>query len=402
MLMEGGVALLVTLLPGDTLWTISQWYNVPLQLVMDSNRELDPQQLAAGQEVRVPGYETVPYSIRSSDTLWMIAQSQGVTVEAVLRVNPGIQPQRLYVGQRIQVPSRVRQLVVRTDRPYTYASMEEDLRRLMDIYPFLRMRSIGSSVMGKSIPEVLVGRGTKRVHVNASFHANEWITTSLLMRFLNEYLIAASANGAIRGVWMPNTYDMATLSMVPMVNPDGVDLVVEGPPAEYRERVVTINNGSTNFSGWKANIRGVDLNNQFPAKWEIEAGRKALQPAPRDYAGPSPLSEPESQAMAELTRSGNFTRVLAFHTQGKVIYWGFEDLQPPAAVQLASEFGRVSGYRPVETVNSYAGYKDWFIQEWRRPGFTIEAGQGVNPLPLSQFEEIYQENVGILLVHLLY
>lgn len=383
------------------MWSISQWYGVPLQLLIDSNRELDPQQLAAGQEIQVPGYEAVSYTIRNGDTLWTIAQAQGVTVEAVLRVNPGVQPQRLYVGQRIQVPSRVRNLVVRTDQPYTYARMMEDLRRLMDIYPFLRMRSIGSSVMGKSIPEVLVGRGSKRVHANASFHANEWITTSLLMRFLNEYLMAASANGSIRGVLMPYAYDISTLSMVPMVNPDGVDLVVEGPPAEYRERVLAINNGSTNFSGWKANIRGVDLNNQFPAKWEIEAGRRGKQPAPRDYPGPSPLSEPEAQAMAQLTRSGNFSRVLAFHTQGKVIYWGFENLQPPAAAQLASEFGRVSGYWPIETVDSYAGYKDWFIQDWRRPGFTIEAGRGVNPLPLSQFEEMYQENLGILLVSLL-
>lgn len=46
----------------------------------------------------------------------------------------------------------------------------------------------------------------------------------------------------------------------------------------------------------------------------------------------------------------------------------------------------------------FAGYKDWFLQEYRRPGYTIEAGLGTNPLPLSQFNEIYNDNIGILVL----
>ena len=46
--------------------------------------------------------------------------------------------------------------------------------------------------------------------------------------------------------------------------------------------------------------------------------------------------------------------------------------------------------------SAYAGYKDWFIKHFRRPGYTIEAGSGENPLPLSQFPEIYRDNLGIL------
>jgi len=67
---------------------------------------------------------------------------------------------------------------------------------------------------------------------------------------------------------------------------------------------------------------------------------------------------------------------------------------------IVREFARVSGYEPVRYVDSHAGYKDWFIQDWRRPGFTVELGLGVNPLPLEQFEEIYQESLGILLASL--
>ena len=187
-----------------------------------------------------------------------------------------------------------------------------------------------------------------------------------------------------------------------MVNPDGVDLVLNGLPEEnpWRNRVIEWNNGSSDFSGWKANIRGVDLNDQFPAEWELERARNPKVPGPRDYGGESPLSEPEAIAMADLTRTRDFARVLAFHTQGEVIYWGFENLEPPESEAMVAEFSRVSGYEPVQTIDSYAGYKDWFIQDWRRPGFTVELGTGINPLPLSQFDEIYEEALGIFLAGL--
>ena len=53
-------------------------------------------------------------------------------------------------------------------------------------------------------------------------------------------------------------------------------------------------------------------------------------------------------------------------------------------------------YADVPYESSFAGYKDWFIQRFRRPGYTIEAGRGENPLPLDQFEEIYRNNLPIL------
>ncbi|MDQ1145949.1 murein tripeptide amidase MpaA [Bacillus sp. SORGH_AS 510] len=183
------------------------------------------------------------------------------------------------------------------------------------------------------------------------------------------------------------------------VNPDGVDLVLHGPSASepWNTRVIEYNKGGKDFSGWKANIRGVDLNDQFPARWELEKARNPDQPGPRDYGGEKPLSEPEAIAMAELTKSRDFTRVLAFHTQGEVMYWRFENLEPPESEVLVNEFSRVSGYEPVKSIESYAGYKDWFFQDWRRPGFTIEIGNGIYPLPLSQFDEIFQKTLGIFL-----
>ena len=92
--------------------------------------------------------------------------------------------------------------------------------------------------------------------------------------------------------------------------------------------------------------------------------------------------------------------VLAYHSQGEVIYWYYLNIIPPDAQRIAQLFSDVSGYTLSQTVGivSYAGYKDWFIDKYRRPGFTIEVGKGTNPLPISQFNEIYNDNIEILLL----
>ena len=114
--------------------------------------------------------------------------------------------------------------------------------------------------------------------------------------------------------------------------------------------------------------------------------------------GRAPLNQLESRALAGYTEFIDPALVLALHAQGREIYWKFLDIEVPGARELGEKFAQVSGYRLTEPAfnSSFAGYKDWFIQNFRRPGYTIEVGQGTNPLPLSQFDEIYRDNLGIL------
>ncbi len=387
---------------GDSLWGYSQLFGVNVQLIVDSNPDVNPSQLTIGQRIKIPGYVTVDYRVVAGDSLWSIANRRHISVESIKLVNANINPNALQIDQVILVPLRITWRLVQGKQNYDYETMKRDLTRLQNVYPFIQMPSIGNSVLGNEIPEVLVGSGNKRVHYNGAFHANEWITAPVIMTFLNDYLLSLTNNVAIRGLHTFPLYQETMLSIVPMVNPDGVNLVLKGPPSiePYQTKVVEYNNGNTDFKSWKANINGVDLNDQFPAEWEKEKARRRDRPGPRDYPGESPLSEQEAIAMAALTRKRDFQRVLAFHTQGKVIYWGFENLEPPESETIVKEFSRVSGYEPVQTIDSYAGFKDWFIQDWRRPGFTVELGMGINPLPLSQFDEIYEDTLGILLAGL--
>ncbi|MFS0751631.1 M14 family metallopeptidase [Oceanobacillus sp. 1P07AA] len=392
----------ITIRPGDTAWYYSQLFQIPLILIETSNPDVNVATLTIGQSIEIPGFIINEYIVQTGDSYWSIANRYQIPLDSIEIVNPNINSQNLQAGQTILVPVRIQDLFVNDIDQYTYEKFIQDLTLLQQVYPFIQQRNIGNSVLGKDIIELQIGSGSKQVHMNGSFHANEWITTPVLMKFINEYVLALTNSTTIRGLPMLPFYQQTQLSIVPMVNPDGVDLVILGADAagELQESVLEINNQNIDFSDWKANIRGVDLNNQYPALWDVEAERNPTSPQPRDFPGYAPLTEPEALAIAELTGDRDFSRVNALHTQGEVIFWGFEGLEPPESLTIVTEFERVSGYIPIQYVDSYAGYKDWFIQEYRRPGFTLELGQGTNPLPISQFDEIYEETLGILIANL--
>ena len=148
----------------------------------------------------------------------------------------------------------------------------------------------------------------------------------------------------------------------------------------------------------------MDLNLQFPAGWEqarqIKYSQGFTTLAPRDFVGFGPLTEPESLAIYNFTLQHNFRLVTSFHTQGKVIYWQFQNFLPEDSFYIGTQFANSSGYTLEETPlnSSFAGYKDWFILFYNKPGYTVECGLGENPLPISQFDEIYNDILGILIL----
>ncbi len=348
------------------------------------------------QKVQIPGYVSVPYTIKEGDTFEKIAASKGIAVDSLYLLNQSKNPLHLVIGERIFVPEKVVIPFVPITTPLDYKRLEKLVKNLKRLYPFINVKQIGTSVLGNHIHEIRIGKGERKIHMNASFHANEWITTMVLMSLLNHFLLSLTNGQVIKGKKAADLYEAIELSLVPMVNPDGVDLVLNGPPSHIATEVIEINEGSDDFIHWKANIRGIDLNNQFPANWDIcRKNKKPKIPASRDFPGEEPLTEPEAVAMADLAKNNHFDLLIAFHTQGEEFYWGYEGLEPSESEDLAKKFEKVSGYQAIRYVNSHAGYKDWFIQEFKRPGFTLELGKGINPLPLSQFPTILSRSFEI-------
>ena len=293
--------------------------------------------------------------------------------------------------------------IVQTDVPITSERVGRYLEELGRAYPFLRTETLGSTHGGRPLWAVSVGEGDRRVLYSAAHHANEWLTATVLLRFLEDYAEALQNDGAIGGVNARELYQNATISMVPLVDPDGVDLVTGAASDREREQARELAAFYPDIpfpEGWKANLKGVDLNLQYPAGWlmarEIKFSQGYTRPGPRDYVGRAPLSQVEAQALFDYTGRIDPAIVIAWHSQGQVIYWQYGGI---AARELAERFSQLSGYRLEDTPyqSSFAGYKDWFIQAYRRPGFTIEVGTGENPLPAEQFGEIYTASLPILL-----
>ena len=343
--------------------------------------------------------------VRRGDTFYSIANMHDSTVSAIETANPDASAENLPVGKRLTVPLPF--AVVSSEVPYSYAYNTILLDGLTARYPFLRSSRVGRSVMGKALDVVRVGTGETAVFYNASHHANEWITSTLVMTFLENYSKAIAEKGVIAGKRAEDLYAATTLHLLPLVNPDGVDLVtgalMPADPFYQQAEAMTAFYPAIPFpSGWKANIVGVDLNLGYPAGWEqarkIKFAQGFTRPGPRDFVGTAPLAEPENRAVYDYTRANDFRLTLSYHTQGEVIFYRYLNYDPPRATEIGRAFAAASGYALEETPyeSGFAGYKDWFIQTYNLPGYTIEAGSGVSPLPLSQFPVIYRDNEGIM------
>lgn len=296
---------------------------------------------------------------------------------------------------------------INTSVPITSQSCEDAILALAKTYPFCRTEVIGRSAYGRNIRSLVIGQGERKVLFTAAHHANEWITALVLLQFAQELCKAIAEEGTIFDIPGALFAKYDTVHLVPMVNPDGVDLVTGAitPGSDQYLQAKALGESYPEIpfpEGWKANLLGVDLNLQYPAGWlrarEIKFSQGYTRPGPRDYVGRAPLAQRESRALADYTELVDPALVLAYHSQGKEIYWQFDDIFVPGARELGEEFARLSGYRLADTPynSAFAGYKDWFIQFFKRPGFTVEVGEGTNPLPLAQLPQIYRDNLGIL------
>lgn len=268
-----------------------------------------------------------------------------------------------------------------------YTEMQREIFRVKKACPNIRVQIYGRSVLGKRLYALQMGQGRNKILFAGAFHGMEHITSRLLMRFVWDFCEDGGIN-----------WDLlkCRLVVVPMVNPDGVDIQIGG----WRQAgccsalVKRVSGGNT--ERWQANARGVDLNHNFDAGWcdlrerETEAG--ITGPAMTRFGGYYPESEKESHALASFVRNQKFCMALAFHTQGEEIYWDYGKCTPHESYDMAKAMAEVSGYTvsSPEGLASGGGFKDWFIECFRRPGFTIEAGKGQNPLPESDFDEIYE------------
>lgn len=188
-------------------------------------------------------------------------------------------------------------------------------------YPDIRSREIGRSVMGRPILALSLGEGESRIGCLAPQHADGWIMSLALLRFLEDCAGARTTGGMLGGVPARDLFRSVTLHMFPLPNPDGVDLVTGAlPPIDSfyaQAQALAAHYPDVPFPGsWQSNIAGVDLDLQYPTGW-MDARRERFRagytrPGPRGYVGTEPLIAPESRAIYRWTKQYDFAVIFSF------------------------------------------------------------------------------------------
>lgn len=222
-------------------------------------------------------------------------------------------------------------------------------------------RIVGKSEEGREIFAFFVGAHTAPTAIcQCAIHAREWITAYIGL--------AQIARGVSRGgAWV-----------IPLVNPDGALLSQVGIESVAQERTknrLLRLNGGKDFSLWKANARGVDLNVNFDARWGT-GEKNVFRPAPENYIGKRPCSAQESRTLKYVTYSVRPQFTLSYHAKGEEIYWEFHQpfFRKMRDKRLACVLKKTTGYPLKRAKNSAGGYKDWCIGRLKIPAFTVEVG----------------------------
>ena len=273
------------------------------------------------------------------------------------------------------------------------------LDELESVYPILSHSLLGRSVLGREIPLLRLGEGGTHLLYVGAHHGAEGMTAAFLVRFLSEFLAAHRTGRSVEGVDPAFLLSVRTLWIVPALNPDGVELVERGIASAgfLSERITRMNGGSEDTSAWQANARGVDLNHNYDAGFHaykgVESSLGILGGSPTRYSGEYPESEPETAALARFIRSVPLSLILSLHTQGREIYFTSGGRALPGQATVAARFAAMTGYRtaiPSGTA-AYGGLTDWAVGRLGIPSFTVECGEGKNPLPGERFAQTWRE-----------
>ena len=282
--------------------------------------------------------------------------------------------------------------------PLDHNGLSEHLQRYSERYSFLGIGSLGCSILGKDIPLLTLGHGPAGILYVGAHHGMEWMTSLLLLRFVNELCEYARNNRTAYRMSVTQLLESHTLYVIPMLNPDGVDYQIHGVGGDnpLRDRVLRMNGGSEDFSHWQANARGVDLNHNYDAGFaeykQIELDNGIPCGAPTRFSGEAPESEPEVAYLCNFIRFHEDLRgVLTLHTQGEEIFYQSGGRAPAKSASVARRLSQLCGYRLSTAMGAaaYGGLTDWCVQKMELPSFTLECGRGTNPLPLSACFPIY-------------
>ncbi|WP_422486046.1 M14 family zinc carboxypeptidase [Gudongella sp. DL1XJH-153] len=290
-------------------------------------------------------------------------------------------------------------------RSYSSSDYSTIAKELSNRYPdIISYKTIGYShdkkeifslVMTKNAPEMInrADFNVSRMHyyIEAGVHGRETVNPAILMKQIEDYATDYYKDSHIPGFNLEEILSKSVFHFVPLVNPDGHDLSKFGPDSvitpSAREMLFSIND--KDYSQWKANIAGVDLNKNFPDfhlnrqaglledKWQNYPGSFfSSVPSGEFYPGSYAGSEPETKAIMDYMASYDFRSYVSYHSRGNLLYYEyiwFPDEYRKNALEMAKKTNEITGYKLIPDTGEGSGYStSYYVSISLKPSLTIE------------------------------
>lgn len=199
--------------------------------------------------------------------------------------------------------------------------LKEELEQVAADNPGItKLVTYGQSVNGQDIVGLKVSKNARRMkdgqkpavlYLGAQ-HAREWITPEMIRRLMNLVVDSYGSDPEITKL-----VDQNELWFVPVANPDGYDWTFEPGQRLWRKNL-----RDNNQDGVIAPGDGVDLNRNYPTKWGYDNEGSSPSPASETYRGPSPGSEPETQALDAFVGRVGFEFFVNYHSAAELLLYG--------------------------------------------------------------------------------
>lgn len=245
----------------------------------------------------------------------------------------------------------------------------------------VRYENIGRSWLFRNIYCLRIGEGARKVLFVGNHHATDYNCGHFLLRWAQEMNKALLQGTQYLNYNMKTLCEKNSIYVIPMPNPDGVDLVLHGITDNnpFKERIKRVD-PEFNFSDWKSNIRAIDLNRNYNAGWiegkMQERKRKLFAPSKSGYGGEYPESELETASVSYFIRKLCPDIVYSVGMGNRRISYGFNGKHNDAAYKTALVIAKYSGFNAHTSKQgdedaSFGSLKDWVSDAFSVPSFEL-------------------------------
>lgn len=288
--------------------------------------------------------------------------------------------------------------IVDTSDTYFLKDIYNDIDKLCSIYNnILKKEVIGTTVEGRDIVALKLHSSSNKKDILHSFqdermkpsillaggiHAREDFSVMLCMKMLDYYCYHYNESINFDGFDVRKIIDAVDIFFIPVANPDGLNIVHNGLKSSLNyEKLKDMKIWGEDYTYWKANTNGVDLNKNFDdGNWDVRTCVPGTDvPCSDRFKGFSPNSEPETKALVSFCNKNNFSIMVSYHCSGNCTFWAdsgthsmFEGLDEKIMNDLAKRYIYRKTKVSQEPQVYGCGFENWFRVKMKRPAFCIE------------------------------